>query len=308
MRIAVMGAGGVGAYFGGLLAKSGNDVSLIARGEHLKALKNNGLTVKSVHGDFHLNLLAVADPKEIGPVDMVLFTPKAYDTKGATEQILPILKKNSVVVNLQNGIDNEKIMLDVIGEEKVIGGLTYIETTIESPGVISQKSKNKKIIFGELNGKITERAKEILRIFEDAGISTVLSDNIQKEIWKKFMFLSSFSAITTLAEATAGEIVSFDEINKLYRKLLEEVYDVAKAYYIPLTDEDVETAYQFAHKNLEPTTKSSMQRDFEKGKTLEIDSLSGAVIRFGRKVNISTPYHGMVYGVLKLKESKYLKK
>ena len=307
MKFAVMGAGAVGGYFGGLLAQNGHEVTLIARGEHLNALQKNGLTVKSFHGDFHLKLNAVEDPKETGKVDVVLFTPKAYATKNAVEQIVPILDEDSLVINLQNGIDNEQIMADVIGEKRVLGGLTYIETTIEAPGIISQKSKKRDIVFGEMNGQITERAKILLEVFKDAGIPTVLSDNIQRDIWKKFMFLSSFSAITTITESTAGEVIEFKETDHLLRKLLEEVYLLAKSYQIPLTEEDIEDSYQFAKTGLEPTTKSSMQRDFEKKKPLELDSLSGAVVKYAKMVNLKTPYHKMVYGVLTLKEKNYTK-
>lgn len=305
MKFAVLGAGAVGGYFGGLLALKGHEVALIARGEHLKALQNNGLTVKSVNGDFYLKLQAVENPMEIEPVDVVLFTPKSFDTKKSTEQILPILKEDTLVINLQNGIDNEEIMAEVMGKERILGGLTYIETTIEEPGVISQKSLKRDIVFGELDGQITERAKKLLEVFQDAGIPAVLSDNIQRDIWKKFMFLSSFSGISTITEAVAGDIANFELTDRLLRKLLEEVYIVAKAYNIPLTEEDIESSRQFARSGLNPTTKSSMQRDAEKKKKLEVDSLSGAVVKFGRKANIETPYHEMIYGVLKLKEKNF---
>ncbi|MFV9510252.1 ketopantoate reductase family protein [Tepidibacillus sp. LV47] len=304
MKIAVMGAGGVGAYFGGLLARKGHEVSLIARGEHLKALQEQGLTVKSVHGDFHLPLKAVGDPKEIGPVDLVLFTVKAYDTEKSAEQLLPILKEDTVVLNLQNGIGNEEILAKIIGQDKVLGGLTYIETTIERPGVISQKSVKRDIIFGEMNGEMTDRAKKLQQILQEAEIPTILSDNIQKEMWKKFMFISSFSAITTITESAAGEILSCEKTDRLFRKLLEEVYHVAKGNQIELTEKDVEAAYQIA-KNMGPTTKSSMLRDFEKKKQIEVDTLSGAVVKYGKKVNVPTPYHEMVDGVLTLKASKF---
>ncbi len=306
MKFAVMGAGGVGAYFGGLLAKSGHEVALVARGEHLKALQSNGLIVNSVHGDFQLPLQAVEDPAEIGKVDVVLFATKAFDTEGAAKQILPILKEDSVVVNLQNGVGNEEIIGNVIGHDKVLGGLTYIETTIEAPGVISQKSPKRDIIFGEMNGELTNRAKELLEIFQNAGIPTILSEDINKDIWKKFMFISSFSAITTISESTAGQFLECKETAHLFRKLLEEVYYVARANQIFLNEEDVEGAYQIAS-SMGYGTKSSMQRDYEKRRVLEVDSLSGAVVHYGKNGGVATPYHKMVYGVMKLKEKNYLK-
>ncbi len=305
VKFLVMGAGGVGAYFGGLLAKKGHDVTLVARGEHLKALQKNGLLVKSVNGDFHLLIKAVEDLKEMDEVDVVLFTTKALNVKETAEQILPILKEESLVVNLQNGVGNEEIIAEVVGEDKVLAGLTYIETTISAPGVISQMSKKRDIIFGERNGEITERAKKLLEVFQDAEIPTILSDNIDREIWKKFMFIAAFSAITTITEAAAGDILACQETDRLFRSLIEEVYRVAKANNILLTEDDVEYAYQFAKDSLSLTTKSSMQRDFEKKKPLEVDSLSGAVVRFGKKANVETPYHETVYGVLKLKEKLY---
>lgn len=282
MKFAVMGAGGVGAYFGGLLAQKGHEVTLIARGEHLKALQENGLTVHSVHGDFQLPLKAVADPQEVGLVDVVLFTTKGFDIKKTTEQILPILKEDSMVLNLQNGVGNEEIMAEVVGKERVLGGLTYIETTIEAPGIIAQKSAKRDIIFGEMDGQITERAKQLLSVFQEAGIPTVLSGNIQKDIWKKFMFISSFSAITTITELPAGDVWACEKTDQLFCKLLKEVKHVARANGIELSDEDVEVAYQIGH-NFAPTTKSSMLVDFERRKPIEVDSLSGAVVKYGKK-------------------------
>ena len=305
MKFVIMGAGGVGAYFGGLLAKKGHDVTLVARGEHLKALQENGLTVKSVHGDFHIRLNAVEDPKEIGEADVVLITTKAIRVKETAEQILPVLKEDSMVITLQNGVGNAETIADVVGKEKVLGGLTYIETTIEAPGVISQKSEKRDIVFGEMNGESSERAKKLFEVLKDAEIPTVLSENIQRDLWKKFIFISSFSAVTTITETVSGDIFSFPKTDELFRHLLQEVYFVAKANQIELTEEDMEDAYLFAKEKMAPTTKSSMQRDFEKRKPLEIDSLSGAVVRFGKAVNMDTPYHETVYSVLKLKEKLY---
>jgi len=258
-----------------------------------------------VHGDFRIPIQAVEDPKEIGEADVVLFTTKALHVKETAEQILPILKEDSLVLNLQNGVGNEEIIAKVVGANRVLGGLTYIETTIESPGVISQKSKARDIIFGEMDGKKSERTQKLLEVFQQADIPAVLSDNIQRDIWKKFMFISAFSAITTLAEAPAGEVLECKRTDHLFRHLIEEVYLVAKANNILLTEEDVEEAYQFAKDKLSPTTKSSMQRDFEKKKPLEIDSLSGAVVTFAEKVNMAAPYHETVYATLKLKEKMY---
>jgi len=300
-----MGAGAVGGFFGGLLAQRGHEVTLIARGEHLKALQENGLTVKSANGDFHLNLPAVANPAEIeGTVDLVLYTIKAFDRTEVARKLLPILREDTIVLNLLNGLGNEEILAEVVGWERILGGLTYIETTIESPGVISQKSPKRDIIFGEMDGKITGRAKHLLQVFQEAGVPTVLSDNIEKEIWKKFMFISSFAAISTITESPAGEIFACEKTANLFRKLLEEVHQVAMANKVPLTTDDVEAAYQLGQ-SFSPTMKSSMQRDFEKRKPIEVDALSGAVVQYGKKVNVPTPHHEMVEGVLTLKASKF---
>ncbi|WP_339061458.1 2-dehydropantoate 2-reductase [Tepidibacillus marianensis] len=304
MKIAVMGAGAVGGYYGGLLAQNGHEVTLIARGEHLKALQQNGLTVKSVHGDFHLELPAVEDPTGIGTIDLVLYTIKAFERTEVTRKLLPILREDTIVLNLLNGLGNEEMIAEVVGWERVLGGLTYIETTIESPGVISQKSQRRDIIFGEIDGSISDRTKQLLQVFQEAGIPTVLSDHIEKDIWKKFMFISSFSAISTISELPAGDIFACEKTDHLFKKLLEEVYHVAVGNNVPLTMDDVEAAYQMG-KSFDPTMKSSMQRDFEKRKRIEVDALSGAVVKYGKKVNVPTPYHEMVEGVLTLKASKY---
>ncbi|MBI4640028.1 MAG: 2-dehydropantoate 2-reductase [Candidatus Tectomicrobia bacterium] len=304
MKVAVMGAGAVGGYFGGLLARSGEDVTFIARGEHRKALEEKGLTVKSVHGDFSLKVNVALTPMEVDPVDLVLFCVKAYDTDMVSYQILPMVTWRTTVLTLQNGVDNaEKIEKVVGGPGKVMPGVARIEATVLEPGVIGQMSQFRDIEFGEWDGTVTPKAEKVFQAFQKAGIPCQLSPDIRKSLWTKLLFISAFAGMTTLTGGTIGEVMNCRETRELYISLMREVEKVARAKSVNLDDDVIEKVLKltggFSHE-----AKSSMQRDLEKGKQLEIDALHGIIVKYGKELSIPTPVNETIYGCLKLIEQK----
>ncbi len=299
MKVVVIGAGGVGGYFGGLLAKAGHDVTFIARGEHLEKLKEHGLIVKSVHGDFQVKVGAELTTTNIEKADLIIFAVKSYDTETATQMIKNIIDEKTIVLNLQNGVDNEEKMAKIIAKENIMPGLVYIESTISEPGVIEQKSVFRDIIFGEEDGSSSERANFLLEILQKSDIKATLTSNILVEKWKKFMFISTFSGITTLAQAPVGEVLKVPEIKEIILRMLKEVDAIAKKKGINLGEEIVNNTMEKILL-IAPTTKSSMQRDLEKGKRLEIDSLSGAVVRIAKELNVDVPIHQTVAAFVKV--------
>ncbi len=206
MRIAIMGTGGVGGYYGGLLSLKGQEVIFIARGAHLQAMRAKGLHIKSVHGDFLVSpAKATDDPAEVGPVDLILFTTKTHQTDSAAQTIKPMVGKETIVLPLQNGIDAAERIGACVGNEHVIGGVTWLSAAIEAPGVIGQYSQFRRVVLGEFDGKMTARLKTIYEALQAADITVELSDDILKVLWTKFVFISAISALGSLTRSTIGE-------------------------------------------------------------------------------------------------------
>ena len=298
MKIAVMGTGGVGGYFGGMLAKAGHDVTFIARGPHLAAIRENGLRVETVHGDFTVHAPATDDPGEVGPVDLVLFCVKTYHTDEAGRAIAPLVGDDTLILSLQNGVDNEEKLAALYGQEHVLGGVCYISAAIATPGVIRQVSGPRSIVFGELDGSITPRAQRVLQAFTDAGIDATLSEDVQKALWTKFLFICAFSGVASVARAPVGELLAIPETRELLREAMAEVAAVARARGITLDADIVERMISFAE-GFTPETKPSMLVDLERGNRLENDALSGTVARLGAELGVPTPVHRVIYAALK---------
>ncbi len=299
MRIAVMGSGGVGGYYGGLLAMAGEDVVFIARGAHLRAIQQHGLRVRSIHGDFNVAAKATDNPAEVGPVDLVLFCVKSYDTVEAAQAVLPLLGPETAVLSLQNGVDNEEQIERIVGPGHVMGGATQIESTISEPGVISQTSPLRRIFFCEPDGRITPRAERILEAMLRAGIDAHLTSEFRKTKWDKFVFLAPFAGVTSVCRATIGQIMEDPEARHVLQQAVHEACTVGRADGVPLEDDAEKRVMDFISK-LPYGMKSSMQRDLERGRRLEVDALSGAVVRLGRKTGIPTPVHHTIYAALRL--------
>jgi 2-dehydropantoate 2-reductase len=300
MDIAVMGTGGVGAYFGGRLAQAGERVHFIARGAHLAAIRERGLRVESRLGDFVIERPSVTgDPASIGGVDVVLFTVKAQDTRAAAASIRPLLREDTAVISLQNGVDNEDVLVGVLGERQVMGGVAYIEATIAEPGLVVHNSPFARLAFGELDGAASRRAQAFLASCEKAGLEASLSDDIRGVIWTKWLFICAFSGLTALTRAPIGRVMADADTRELYRRCLAEIAELARAKGIALPEDIVGDRLEFSRK-LHPEMRSSLQQDLAKGKPLELDALSGYAGRLGKELGVATPVNDVIYAALKL--------
>jgi 2-dehydropantoate 2-reductase len=297
LRIAIVGAGGVGGYFGGRLAAAGNDVRFIARGAHLEALRTRGLIIRSFKGDLHLpQVTATDDPARIGPADIALFTVKLYDAESAGRLLKPLIGPETAVIPLQNGVDGTDIVSRAVGRQHTAGGTVYVAAVIDEPGVIRHTALEH-LIFGELDGARTSRLERLLEACGSAGVQATLSGNVQVDIWTKFVRLSVFSGMTAVTRCPIGPIVADPELFEMVKAAARETMSVARANGIPVPDsviDDVDRAYRA----LPPHMKSSMLEDLERGRPLELPWLSGAVVRLGRQAGVDTPIHRFIAAVL----------
>ena len=298
MRIGIMGSGGVGGYFGGLLARAGLDVTFIARGPHLEAMRASGLRVKSVVGDFQIAVQATDNPAGVGPLDLILFCVKGYDTERSALQMRPMVGRDTAVVCLQNGVDNEDTLDAVLGSGQVLGGVVHILSTVSAPGVISQTSGPRTLKFGEMDGRTSPRAEGILKVLKGAGVLATLSPQIQVDLWEKFLFICAHGGVTALTRLTLGEILACPETASLYRGVMEEVAAVAQAKRICLADDIVERTMTLA-RGFHADTRSSLAYDLAQGNRLEVETLVGAVVRYGRELGVPIPLAFAIYACLK---------
>ena len=302
MRIAVIGAGGVGGYVGGLLAKAGHEVGFLARGDHLRALRERGLRVRSVHGDFELPAVSASDrAEELGQADLVLFTVKTYDTDRAAEAIRPLVRPGTAVLTFQNGVDNPERIDRVLGPCTALGGTIHIETTLAEPGLIAQTSPMRRIAFGELDGQRSDRVERIRAAFGEAGLEPTVSEDIRKAVWEKFLFIAGMSGMTTLTRSPVGGVLAVPETREMLRVAFAETAAVADAEGIALDRDPVDRMMAFAE-TLKPGMKSSMQRDLERGRRLEVESINGTVVRLGRTHGVATPVNACIFACLKLED------
>lgn len=301
MKIAVVGPGGVGGYFGALLARAGRDVFFLGRGEHLRAIREKGLTVKSDRGDFHVEINATVDPTHIGPCHLILFCVKSFDTETVAEWIRPLVASDAVIISLQNGVDNEETIGRTVGIEKVMGGVAFIGSRIEAPGVILHTAAGQ-MTFGELSGGPSERGRVLLGLFEEAGIEARLSEDIKKVIWRKMVWNCGFNAITALTRTTAAEVLACPETREIVRKTMGEVLSVAQSKGVDLKPDL--PGKTMAHTEKEGEIKTSMLMDMEKGKPMEIDALNGTICRIGKEKGISTPVNDLLYSLISVTNAK----
>ena len=298
MKIMIMGSGGVGAYYGGLLAQQGNDVTFIARGTHLEAIRANGLRVKSIFGDFTISPAKVInDPTEVGPVDLVLFCVKTYHTDEAAKAILPAIGPRTEVLSLQNGIDATERIGGIVGMEHVLGGATWLSSAIESAGVIKQVSQFRRIVIGEIGGGISPRGETLIEAFQPTGVTIEASDDIRKILWTKFVFISSASSLGSLTRLPMGEYRSVPETRAMILSLMKEVEMVARAQGISLDADVVQKALAFMD-NAAPHIKASMQLDVEANHRTEIEAMIGVIGHKGRELGVPTPTADFIYAAL----------
>ena len=298
MKILIMGTGGVGGYYGGLLAQQGNEVTFIARGAHLYALRHEGLKVKSVHGDFTVSPANATDePIKVGAVDLILFCVKTYNTDEAAQDIRPSVGHQTVVMSLQNGVDAAERIGKVIGLEHVVGAATWLSSAVEAPGVIRQISQFRRIVFGELAGGRSERIQSIFEVLNQTGITVEISENIYKVLWTKLVFITAVSSIGSLTRLPMGDYRSLPETRTLLSGIMQEVESVARAQGVDL-DRDVVQKWMEFIDNAAPGIKPSMQLDVESGNRTELESMIGVVGRKGRELGVPTPMADFVYATL----------
>jgi len=291
-----MGAGGVGGYFGGLLARAGEDVVFIVRGEHRQAIVRNGLQIRSSKGDFLVKAATTDNPSEIGPVDLVLFCVKGYDTIEAAEKIKPIISRETTVISLQNGVEKEEILGRILGADYVMGGLCALSAYIETPGIINHVGVER-LAFGEMDGSESDRGKRILEVFSNAGMNASLSENIIAEEWEKFAFICAVGGLCCVTRLPIGPVLQFEETKQLYISTMTEIIEIARRKEVSLDDDVLQKIMSFSQ-GLDPDIRPSMYRDLINEKRIEIETLNGAVVRLGRLSHVPTPTNDFIFACL----------
>jgi 2-dehydropantoate 2-reductase len=298
VRIAIFGSGGVGGYFGGRLAAAGADVTFIARGAHLSALRERGLRIESPKGDLHLPRVdATDDPMTIGPVDLVFFAVKLYDSGAATRMLPPLIGPTTLVIPFQNGVDAVDTLAGAVGRSHVAGGTAYVAAVIAEPGVIRHTAMDR-LIFGPLDGIRSPLLERLLEACRPAGFEATLSDRIEVDIWSKFVRLTVFSAMTAVTRSPIGPLRSDPDLHAMMQAALLESIAVGRAKGVPLPITMIDEI-EAATEALPPGAKSSMLQDLERGRPLELPWLSGAVVRIGEHVGVDTPVHRFIATLLK---------
>ena len=297
LRVAVMGAGGVGAYLGSRLAIAGADVHLIARGSHLAAMRQHGLTIVTPEGvRSTLDVQATDDPASIGPVDVVLFLVKSYDTDEAARRLTPLIGRETMVISLQNGIDNEARIAAVVGDGHVAGGAAYILSAIEAPGVV--RSNRARVVVGELlPGPPSARIERFVEVARAGDINASASDDVRRTKWEKYVLLVAFSAVTAATQLTVGDIRRSPAASAMLRSIMDEAWQVGRAAGVPLADDlvDRQHALVLAQDDAEGT---SLRHDLLIGHRMELEALQGTLRRLGRETGIPTPWTDAAYAVL----------
>jgi 2-dehydropantoate 2-reductase len=301
MRIAIIGAGGVGGYYGAMLARAGTDVSFVARGAHLAAIRERGLRVAGPLGDFVVHPRAELDPAAIGPVDAVIFAVKTYDNMTAFPLIPPLLGNASTVLTLQNGVDSAEDLAAAIGPGPVVAGATYIAAAIEAPGVIRQTGTHRRIVFGEVFGQpsaISDRVQRLAAAMRAADIQVEAVADAKPPLWEKFIYLAPFAGVTGAARLPFGPIWADAQCREVFLQAVEEVESVARAAGVAVAA-DVSARIQQYAAELPAGTRSSLLIDLAQRKPIEVDSLLGSVVRRARQFGVPVPTMSALYAVLK---------
>jgi len=304
MRIAIYGAGGLGGYYGARLSAAGHDVGFIARGEHLRAIRDNGLIVKSPLGALHLHsVLASDDPADIGVVDLVIVAVKTWQIPQAARAMGPLMGADTVVVPFLNGVEAADGLAEVLGEAHVMGGLSKIFSLIEAPGVIHHFSSSAYAEIGELQGGSSDRVRTLIEMFEHAGVDAGSSDDIRSALWFKLLMVSSWAGLGALARSPIGELRDDLATRALIDKSMEEGIEVGRASGRRLPPDCRRQLWQF-YESMPVDATASMQRDLMQGRPSELDAWNGAIVRIGAQVGIQTPVHQFVCALLQPMERR----
>lgn len=298
MKIAFIGIGALGGYFGGRLAKAGNDVIFIARGAMLEALRNSGLRLETPEGDIVLpQVNATGDPTEVVQVDAVFVTTKTWQVPEAAYQIRSMVGPETVVVPLQNGVEAYDQLAAVLGSEHVLGGMCHISAAVTAPGVVRHMGIAPLITLGEWNNVRTPRLSRLADCLRAAGLGVNIPDSIQSAIWEKFEFIASFGGVGGVTRAPIGVMRSVPQTRSLLERAMQEIVGLARACGVPVADDSVAQTMKFVD-SLPPAGTASMQRDLAAGRPSELEAQSGAVVRLGRSKNFPTPIHQFLYTAL----------
>ena len=305
MRFAVVGAGAVGGYYGAMLARQGHDVSFIARGAHLEAIRQRGLRIVGPLGDFTVKTAAESDASRVGPVDAVVLAVKTYDNDTAIPLLKPLVGPATAVLTLQNGVDSAEEVAAVVGEHATLGGSTYIATAVEAPGLIRQTGTHRRVIFGEYFGVthgVTERVRAIEQAMVGADIHAEAVADAKPVIWEKFTYLAPFAAFTGASRLPIGPLWADAHCRSMFLAAVDEVSAVARAHGIALPPDQRQRLDDYMQK-LPPATRSSLLIDLSQGKRTEVEALQGSVVRRGRAKGVPTPIMSALYAVLKVQST-----
>ena len=299
MKIAVMGSGGVGGYFGGLLARAGEDVTFIARGAHLDAIRSDGLRVVSdLSGEFVVTRPATGDAREAGIQGLILYAVKMYHNADAMTFIEPMVGPETVILTLQNGLDNGDLLADAFGRDRVMVGMCALQGRVREPGVVEQLGRVGRVVFGEMGRGITARGEILLKLFEKGGWNVELSDNAMGAVWRKFIYLAGTAGINAVTQAPYGEMRNVPETRELIRGCYQEIIDIADALDAPIGDGVLEWAMnsldEFPIEGM-----ASLAKDFRDGNRVELEGITGTAVRLGKQTGVPTPINSTIYSLLK---------
>ncbi len=304
MRIAVIGIGGVGGYFGGKIAKAGFETTFIARAAHLEAIQQHGLQVKSINGNFIARpTVATDDLNACSEADLILLCTKSWQVSNIAQRLKQIIDPECMVLPLQNGADNEEKLLEQLSKGQVLGGLCRIISYIESPGVIHHPAFHPQVIFGELNNERSSRVEAIKQVFDKADFDSVVAEDIWRAVWQKFLFIATISGMGGLTRVEIGKMRSDDHIRDLMLKTAKEIVAIAKAKSISLSESDITKAFA-AIDEQDPSTTASMQRDIMAGRPSELEEFNGYIAKEGKRLGVPTPANEMIYRLLLPQEEK----
>ena len=300
MKIGIMGSGGVGGYYGARLARGGADVTFIARGAHLEAMRRNGIAIEGGPDPIHVPAVNVtSDPGEAGVCDLVVFAVKLWDTEDALRSIRPMVGPGTAIVSFQNGVLKDAYLRAAYDPSQIMGGVTYVATTIDRPGVIKQTGPMQRLIFGEFGGARSARAESFLEACRNGGVNAEIADDIEKEIWQKFVFLLGMSGATATMRSKIGPIRSNPQTRAFFLDLMREVVAVGRAQGVNLDEDYAEQRLKLADE-VSPEMTTSMHHDLERGNPLEVRWLAGAVVSLGAKAGVPTPLNRAVHDILAL--------
>lgn len=297
MNIVVVGAGGVGGYFGGRLAEAGNNVTFFVRGKTLEAIRKNGLKVKSIDGDFDVYPIATDKVEELGKPDLIILGVKSWQVKDVVLQLKPILTKNTVILPLQNGANNEEKISEVIDSSHVIAGFCKVVSKMEEPGIIIHMGAEPEIVIGEIDNSKTERIAKIHSVLNTGKFKCSVAEDIHLEIWKKFLFICTISGIGGLTRVNLGAMRESSYIRNVMNRTADEIITVANKKGILLNEEHKKLVFGFIEK-LDYETTSSMQRDIMAGRPSELEDFNGYIVRLAEKLQINTPINSFIYHAL----------